>query len=153
MMDLGKELGVDEVTFFDAIPTGRFSSNESICLTDRERTSIISDVKRFRQDPAYPGVSAQSCITSSFAKGFCFAGNTQFYLSSSGQFCPCDFSPLTIGTYPEKNIGQLWNDLVHSLPYEKRSAVCRMQDKTFRGKYIETIPKDAVLPYSIDNFS
>jgi MoaA/NifB/PqqE/SkfB family radical SAM enzyme len=153
MMGLGKELGVDEVTFFDAIPTGRFTTGASACLTDRDRVGIIEDAKRYRKDEEYPAMSAQSCITSEFGKGFCYAGNTQFYLSSSGEFCPCDFSPLTIGSYPEKSIKELWTDLTDSIPYQERSHVCRMQEKTFRSRFIDTIPRDAVMPYPIKNFT
>ena len=153
IMELAKEQRLDEVTFFDAIPTGKLNLGVHSYLTDKDRLKIISEVKKFRQDPSYPAVSAQTCLTSKFANSFCFAGNTQFYLSASGRFCPCDFSPLTIGCYPEESLGQLWTNLIQSRPYKQRSKVCRMQDETFRSQFIETIPKEAILPYPIQNFA
>ncbi len=150
LMDFGRSRSVDEVTFFDAIPTGRMSNGCNTYIAEADRKRINEKINYYRKNAAYPAVSAQSSLTSTQGKAFCFAANTQFYLSSTGQFCPCDFTPLTIGSYPEQNIKILWQMLINSVPYKRASRTCRMQDVNFRKRFIETIPEDARLPYLID---
>jgi len=152
MMSFGQSLSVDEVTFFDAIPTGRMNNGCCTYIEETDRKKINDKIKYYRKNSAFPALSAQSSLTSSIGNAFCFAANTQFYLSSTGQFCPCDFTPLTIGSYPEKDINTLWHMLIQSLPYKKPSKTCRMQDSAFRQQFIETIPEDAGLPYNIEAF-
>lgn len=151
-MELGKSLNVQEITFFDAIPTGRLYSNIHSFLDLESRKKILELTIYYRNKKEYPILTPQSILTSEpqCSTGFCFAGTTQFYLSSQGYVCPCDFTPLTSGKYPEHSIKELWERLISSPPYQKRSKVCRMQNPDFRKKYIEKIPRGANLPYPID---
>lgn len=151
MMEFGKKMQVDEITFFDAIPVGRYSAGSEVStfLFEDDRKKITELTNRYRNLPDYPATSPQSILTSETGSSFCFAANTQFYLSSTGQVTPCDFTPLTIGKYPESTISELWNELVNSPLYNKRSNVCRMQDSEFREKTINRIPENAELPYPI----
>jgi len=152
IMDIGKSLHVNEVTFFDAIPVGRMSKDHD-CHTFLDlpaRQKIDALARTYRKDPTYPGVTPQSILTSEIGSSFCFAANTQFYLSSSGDMCPCDFTPLSIGRYPNESIAELWGKMVSTPQYRRRSKVCRMQDSEFRKATIAHIPADAQLPYPID---
>jgi len=148
-MDLAKETQAREVTFFDAIATGRLKDGRHTLLSDAVRLDLHGRVRRFQRDPDYPAISAQSNLTSSQGSAFCFAGNTQFYLSSNGAFCPCDFTPLTVGHFPVENLASLWQKLIEHTCYKKRSRVCRMQDPGFRRKTIEKLPPGATLPYPL----
>ncbi len=147
MMDLGKELVVSEVTFFDAIPTGAWLHDTSCLLTSSDRQQIIALVKKYRAQKDFPGISAQATMTCAEGSAFCFAANTQFYLTAHGEMCPCDFTPLTIGKFPEKSIADLWNQMIATPPYNERAKSCRMQDPEFRKKYIQPIPANAELPH------
>lgn len=149
IMGLGKELQVNEVTFFDAIPTGQWLHNHSCLLKPWDRHRIQTLVKHYRQQKGYPGISAQSTLTSINGSAFCFAATTQFYLSAQGEMCPCDFTPLSFGSFPEKNISTLWNRMIHAPPYHRRAKSCRMQDPEFRKRYLGLISKDSTLPVSI----
>lgn len=151
-LELGKELKVNEVTFFDAIPVGRMSHDrpDQCTFLDLDARKRIADLTReFRAKPEYPGVTPQSILTSEIGSSFCFAANTQFYLSSTGQMCPCDFTPLTIGRYPDESISELWAKMIATPQYRRRSKTCRMQDADFRKNNIARIPADAQLPYSL----
>ncbi len=149
-MEFGKSLQVQEITFFDAIPTGRIQSDKDSFLEFEDRKKILELTLQYRKKNSYPILTPQSILTSECSNGFCFAATTQFYLSSQGYVCPCDFTPLTVGQYPEFSIKELWYRLVSNPPYNKRSKVCRMQNPTFREDYIKKIPKDSQLPYPID---
>ncbi|GIX42640.1 MAG: radical SAM protein [Leptospiraceae bacterium] len=151
-MELGKELGIQEITFFDAIPTGRFYTKTNTFLSLEDRKKILSLTYLYRKRKDYPIITPQSIFTSQreCSKGFCFAATTQFYISSQGYVCPCDFTPLTSGKYPDYSIKELWEKLIQFEPYKKRSKECRMQNEVFRRKYIYIIPGNASLPYPID---
>lgn len=149
MMQLGRDMKVNEITFFDAIPVGRMSDGRCTYLTSRARAKISDLTKSYRKNRSFPAVTPQSILTSTRTGSFCFAANTQFYLSASGEFCPCDFTPLSIGKFPDKDIAQLWKEIISTDLYKRRSKTCRMQDANFRSKTIDQIPKNARLPYRI----
>ncbi len=146
MMDLGKKLEVQEVTFFDAIPSGRWLQEESCLLQDEDRKKILKLVLLYRKKADYPGITAQSTLTSPEGSAFCFAANTQFYLSAQGDLSPCDFTPLTVGRYPDFSIADLWKKMIRTPPYHERAKSCRMQDLCFRKKYIHPLGQNSQLP-------
>lgn len=147
MMELGRRVGAHEVTFFDAIPTGRWLKDESCLLTEGDRSKIDRLVRDYRSRNAYPGLSVQSTLTSRCGSAFCFAANTQFYMTPHGEMCPCDFTPLTIGKFPDHSIRELWEKMIQTPPYDRRAPSCRMQDPEFRRKYISPLPEEGPFPY------
>jgi len=149
MMELGKSIGAQEITFFDALPSGRWLKHEDFFLTPTHRQHIAQLVKHYRKQGDYPGLSVQSTMTSEKGSAFCFAANTQFYMTALGDMCPCDFTPLTIGRFPEKSIKVLWEKMISSEPYCTRAKVCRMQDPVFRRQYIDPIPDHGPYPYPL----
>ena len=153
MMEWGKNLGVNEATFFDAIPSGRWLKEEGHLLSAGDRQKIAGLVKSYRSRTAYPGLSVQSTMTSVCGSSFCFAANTQFYLTAAGEMCPCDFTPLTIGRFPEHSIRELWEKMIRTAPYNQRAKSCRMQDPEFRSRYIRPIPPAGPFPYPLQSFS
>lgn len=136
MMELGRMTGAHEVTFFDAIPSGRWLRENHELLQPEHRIEIARWVREFRNRPGYPAISAQSTLTSECGSAFCFAANTQFYLTASGEMCPCDFTPLTIGRYPQRSIAELWQTMISTPPYNVRAKSCRMQNQAFREEII-----------------
>lgn len=146
MMELGRELKVNELTFFDAIPTGQWLNHPACLLRPRDRQQIQNLVRSYRLKNGYPGLSAQSTLTSETGSAFCFAANTQFYLSAHGEICPCDFTPLKFGRFPDNDIATLWKRMAHSAPYQNRAKSCRMQDPEFRKCYLSKIPNGSELP-------
>ncbi len=139
MMEMGRALSVNEVTFFDAIPSGRWLHQTEGLLQKKDREEISRRVHFYRHQSEYPGITAQSTLTSEEGSAFCFAANTQFYLTAHGEMCPCDFTPLSIGKFPEESIQDLWEKMIQTPPYDCRSNSCRMQDTAFRARYIDPL--------------
>ncbi|MHA2123558.1 MAG: SPASM domain-containing protein, partial [Promethearchaeota archaeon] len=81
----------------------------------------------------------------------CLAANIQFYASAYGEISPCDFSPLSFGNIRKESLKTIWMRLVKHPAFNHKSPFCRMQNKEFRHFYIDPIPDDAPLPYSIKN--
>ena len=152
MMEFAKKYGAREVTFFDAIPSGKWLKEESCILNKEDRLKIHELTGYYRKKKEYPGLSVQSTMTSECGSAFCFAANTQFYLTATGEMCPCDFTPITFGKYPESSIQELWEKMISTPPYKKRSKVCRMQDTDFREGYIQKIPTEGPFPYPFADF-
>lgn len=150
MMELGKRIGAHEVTFFDAIPTGRWLKDESCLLADEDRSKIDRLVRDYRSRDDYPGLSVQSTLTSRCGSAFCFAANTQFYMTPHGEMCPCDFTPLTIGKFPDLPVRGLWEKMIQTPPYDRRAQSCRMQDPDFRRKFIDPLPDEGPFPYPLE---
>ncbi len=146
MMELGKKTGVNEVTFFDAIPSGRWIHSTDQLLQEKDRKEIAELVRFYRKNPDYPGIAAQSTLTSENGSAFCFAANTQFYLTAHGEMCPCDFTPLSIGKFPEESIENLWKKMIQTPPYNCRAKSCRMQDREFRRQYIDPLSLENSFP-------
>lgn len=153
MMELAKKNGAHEVTFFDAIPSGRWLHENSFLLEPKDRILIKNMVSLYRGRYHYPGLSVQSTMTSECGSAFCFAANTQFYLTASGDMCPCDFTPLTVGHFPDRSIKELWEEMISTSPYQSRAKSCRMQDPAFRSRYIQAIPAHGPIPYPLQNFA
>lgn len=149
IMELGKKVGAHEVTFFDAIPSGRWMGDETRLLTPPDRILIRNLTALYRARPQYPGLSVQSTMTSECGSAFCFAANTQFYMTAFGEMCPCDFTPLTIGKFPDEPIDTLWHRMINTPPYHQRAKSCRMQDTAFRRLFIDRIPKTGPFPYPL----
>jgi len=149
MMELGKKTEAQEVTFFDAIPSGRWLKDTSCLLRTEDRQKISLLTKKYREKNDYPGLSVQSTMTSECGSAFCFAANTQFYLTAWGEMCPCDFTPLSIGHFPDEPIATLWKKMISIEPYAQRAKSCRMQDVSFRKKYIDPIPPEGPYPYPL----
>lgn len=150
MMELAKEIRAKEVTFFDAIPSGKWLQDESCILNLEDRIKIKELIREYRNKPEYPGMSVQSSMTSECGSAFCFAANTQFYLTAFGDMCPCDFTPMTIGKFPEQSIEQLWMKMLNTKPYNKRHKTCRMQNREFRDRYIKNIPAEGPFPFPLE---
>ncbi len=145
---LAREWGVQEATFFDAIPTGRLAGGRHTFLSETDRQQILCLVREERRRGGL-AISAQSTMTSAQGSAFCFAANTQFYLSSTGDMCPCDFTPLSVGRFPEESIDQLWGRMTGSYPYNTRARQCRMQDACFHRDVLAQISDGAMRPYPI----
>jgi len=151
ILELGKKSSVKEITFFDAIPSGQWLHETSELLTTEDRQKIHNLTKSYRLNPEYPGLSVQSTMTCETGSAFCFAANTQFYLTAWGEMCPCDFTPLSFGQFPQFSIKELWNRMTTSEPYNQRAKSCRMQDRRFRERIISQIPHEGPYPYPHKN--
>jgi len=151
---LADEWGVHEVTAFDVLPTGRLFRRTDLLLTEQSRKQLLHEAaalnRRFRGRPHVITQAWTNC-----GRGFarfigCLAGNYQFHVTASGDFTPCDFTPLAIGNVRQSSVGDLWRTMIEHPAYCEHSKACRMQSDAFRERYIDPIPAGAALPFPID---
>jgi len=148
MMELGRELGIQELTVFDSVPTGEFLRNCECILAPEEREELRSFTEEWRAEPDYPSCITQAWINSPQGSG-CFAANEQFYMTAWGDIGPCDFTPLSFGNVREESLSAIWQRMLSHPAYRDAHDRCRMQDPLFRKQYIDTISPDAHLPVEV----
>lgn len=145
-----KELGFNEVTIFDPIPSGKFRLKmEDILLTYEERTRVAEIVKKFIEMDGNMGIIAQSYVNSPFSNG-CFGGFYQFYLTAYGDVNPCDFNPVSFGNIRKMPLRQIWNRMTSHPEYKYRKFRCRMQDPVYRKRFIDHVPEHVRFPIPIE---
>ncbi|MGA2585801.1 MAG: radical SAM protein [Candidatus Aminicenantales bacterium] len=157
LAELAAAWGAHEVSVFDLIPTGRLLRKTEVMLTAASRRSLLLEARRLnRRFGGRPRIITQ-CWTN-HGRGFarfigCLAGHYQFHISASGEFMPCDFTPLSFGNIRDETVAGLWEKLLRHPAYKGRCYACRMQDPLFRKTYIDSIPQGADMPYFIDRLS
>jgi MoaA/NifB/PqqE/SkfB family radical SAM enzyme len=147
-----KELGLHNVMLFDGVPTGKILKDTSELLTPEQREEIREYSANINKNQVIPPLSSQSWQNSieSYLAGIgCLAAYIQYYVSAYGEVSPCDFTPLSFGNIRDMPLKQIWETMIHHPAYNHRVTPCRMQNARFRHFYIDPIPDDAVLPYSI----
>jgi MoaA/NifB/PqqE/SkfB family radical SAM enzyme len=144
---LVKDMGLHEIAIFDTVPTGKLLHGaEEMLLSPDDQRALQEMSHKYDQMPGLPGIKVQAWVNSD--RGFgCFAGYFQFYMTSSGEITPCDFTPLSFGNVGREPLKDIWARLTSHPAYRDRCDHCRMQDPAFRAKYIDVIPDDARLPY------
>ncbi len=153
LYDFAREIGVDDVILFDAVPTGSLLHDTSEVLTPEQRIEIMEYSEKIFEKSIIPPLSSQSWQNSveGYLSGIgCLAANIQFYASAYGDIAPCDFTPLSFGNIREEPLGDIWKRMTNHPAYNHRVSYCRMQNSRFRKCYIDPIPPGATLPYPID---
>ncbi|NHJ20821.1 MAG: radical SAM protein [Candidatus Lokiarchaeota archaeon] len=150
--ELGKELGVHNIIYFDGVPTGNMLKNTSELLTPEQREEIYKYSSKVFKEKVVPPLSSQSwqnSVEGNLSGIGCLAANIQYYVSAYGDVAPCDFTPISFGNIRKIPLKKIWSTMVSHPAYSHRSSFCRMQDPEFRRYYIDPIPDDAKLPYPI----
>jgi MoaA/NifB/PqqE/SkfB family radical SAM enzyme len=147
--ELGKSLGVREITVFDVTPTGKMIDREDMLLTPAEhrKLSELQEGQFVRKDG--PKIVTMSYVNETDIIG-CFGAKYQMHITHDGYVTPCDFVPLHFGNLREEPLRDIWNRMRAHPEYRKKTVTCRMQDPEFRRKYIKKIPADAELPYPME---
>ena len=144
--ELGRELGVSEVTVFDVTPTGKMIDREDLLLTAGEHRALsgLQEGQFARADG--PKMVTMSYINETDIIG-CFGAKYQMHITHDGFVTPCDFTPLHFGNVTEEPLRVIWNRMRAHPEYRKKTVSCRMQDPEFRRRYVHKIPQGAQLPY------
>jgi MoaA/NifB/PqqE/SkfB family radical SAM enzyme len=153
MYELAERIGAHNLVLFDNVPTGRLMKDTTEMLTQAQREEIIEytvDIFNHRRRPTLSSQAWQNSIEGYLGGIGCVAGNIQYYVSAYGDVAPCDFTPLAFGNIREEPLKRIWKRMRSHPAYRCRSQFCRMQNPRFRSLYIDPIPDDAFLPYSID---
>lgn len=145
---LARSLGVHQLTLVDAIPTGLKLRHEEIILDKAEREAVVTLARRYNQEPDGTRVVLEFFPTNGHGP----VGpdeDLQLHITSGGDVCPCDYTPLAFGNVADKDVAEVWAEMSSHPAYGKPPELYRMQDVGFRRRYIDGIPDDTALPYYV----
>jgi MoaA/NifB/PqqE/SkfB family radical SAM enzyme len=106
--DLGRDLRVNQVLFFDAVPTGNYAQRPDLSWADPQLQQIVDACAAYQARDDYPGVHSYTYSKSHRGVG-CAGGVSQLYVSARGEVCPCDFDPSSVGNVREAPLHVLWD--------------------------------------------
>jgi len=152
MIELGRRLGVHEITIFDVVPTGRLLRHEEgELLTDADKQEICRMEDDYNARKGYPHIVTQAHVNGPSGGG-CYAAWFQLYSTAYGDITPCDFTPLTFGNIRNEPLKAIWERMTSHPSYCTRLDHCRMQDHAFRKRWIDDIPTKGPFPFPIERF-
>lgn len=145
VIQLAKDLGANGVRYLLPTPAGRWLYNPEVALSREEQKKVrkIVDFPYVCRDFYFQTQSSAQC------RGL--SDNMYFYISPYGDVQPCCFMPLTFANVRDESLKdileRMWSHEMFSEEWAKKE--CPMLNKEFRSKYIDSIPKDAKLPYKM----
>ncbi len=153
MIELGRRLGVHEITIFDLVPTGRLlREHEHALLTTEDKEDLCVIEQDVNTRSGYPHVITQAHVNGPTGAG-CYAGWFQFYSTAYGDIMPCDFTPLSYGSIREQRLADIWQKMISHPAHCDHWTHCRMQDPEFRRCYIDRLPEEGPFPFPVDRLA
>jgi MoaA/NifB/PqqE/SkfB family radical SAM enzyme len=147
MIELAKNVGADEVTIFDVVPTGRLLlEDRKHLLSDQDKDELCRIEDEHNRNHGLPHVITQAHVNGPTGVG-CYAGWCQFYVTAFGDMTPCDFTPLTFGSVAQKSVSEVWHAMASHEEYCGHRNSCRMQNPEFRAGLIDRLPLSGPFPY------
>ena len=129
---LARDLGVHELSLYEIVAIGRWSSHQDEVLSANDIAKLTSFHKAKNKADG-PRVTAMPYILSPEMFG-CFAGRRWIHVDASGEALPCAYMPLGFGNIKEKSLQKIWKDMSH-YSYFRGKCSCQMKDRNFRAKH------------------
>lgn len=150
MIELAKQIGTDEITIFDVVPTGRLLlEDRHHLLSNEDKAELCRIEERYNEGHNRPFVITQAHVNGPTGVG-CYAGWCQFYMTAYGDVTPCDFTPLSFGNVKDEALEKIWARMIAHDGYHCHKDSCRMQDPDFRRRWVDRIPLKGPFPYPVD---
>jgi MoaA/NifB/PqqE/SkfB family radical SAM enzyme len=129
---LARDLGVHELSLYEIVAIGRWSSHQDDVLSARD-IDRLADFHKAKNKSDGPRVTAMPYILSPEMFG-CFAGRRWIHIDASGEALPCAYMPLGFGNIKEKSLQKIWKDMSHYSYFRGRCS-CQMKDRKFRDEH------------------
>ncbi|HOV13760.1 MAG TPA: radical SAM protein [Spirochaetota bacterium] len=108
LFDLAKDLKINELIVFDALPTGNYSDRTDLLWSKSDIEGLINLCEEYSQKKGYPNIYPYAYMKSNKSIG-CAGGTLYFYVSPYGDVCPCDFNSFSVGNIKNESLNQVWN--------------------------------------------
>ena len=134
MIELAKKTGVHEVIIFDSMPTGRYANRKDLIDNNDWVEDLIGSVKKYNDDPTYPGVLVYAYATSFRSVG-CSCGTSYFYISPYGDMMSCDFNHAIFGNVLTEPLYKAWGNLSTKPEFSgAKWGGCKVKDSEYLKK-------------------
>jgi MoaA/NifB/PqqE/SkfB family radical SAM enzyme len=129
--NLAAELGVHELSLYEIVAVGRWSSH----LNDVLSKGDIDRLGRFHEEknrlPDGPRVSAFPRLLGPEMFG-CFAGRRWLHVDASGDVLPCAYMPISFGNVRDGSLKDIWREMGRDRWFKGKAEGCMMKDQKFR---------------------
>jgi MoaA/NifB/PqqE/SkfB family radical SAM enzyme len=117
--DLARRMGAHELTFFEVVPTGRWSDRQGVALLKEDHARLASYVSR-------AGAPRIFSVPDAYRRFGCFAARSWMHITPAGDVYPCSCYPQTFGNIFEEPVKKIWQRMA-SFPYQG-SKSCPMRN-------------------------
>lgn len=134
MAELGKKIGIHEILFYDAVPTGRYKQRKDLIGNVDWINEMVESAKTYNEDASYPGILAYPYTTSYKSIG-CSCGVNYFYATPYGDICPCDFNHVIFGNVLEEPLYKIWDRMTSLDDFRSTKwGECKLKDPCWQDK-------------------
>jgi MoaA/NifB/PqqE/SkfB family radical SAM enzyme len=140
--NLATDLGVHELSFYEIVPVGRWSSHADEVLTSAD-IKKLETFHKTKNKSSGPRVTALPYLLGPKMFG-CFAGRRWIHVDASGEALPCAYMPLSFGNIKQKSLVDIWNDMSKYKSFKGRCA-CQMKDPAFRKSHVEALKSGKIV--------
>jgi MoaA/NifB/PqqE/SkfB family radical SAM enzyme len=116
--DLARRIGAHELTFFEVVPTGRWTGRPEKILSGEDHAALNSFVSRSESPKIFS-------VPAALNKFGCFAGRTWTHITPGGDVYPCACLPEQFGNILKEPVAKIWQRMGHQ-PYQSRK-ICPMR--------------------------
>jgi MoaA/NifB/PqqE/SkfB family radical SAM enzyme len=117
--ELAKGTRAQELTFFEVVPTGRWSGRKDVALSIQDHDDLEEFVLR-------SGAPRIFSVPEAYKRFGCFAGRSWMHITPEGAVYPCACMPRSFGSIFEAPIAEIWRKMAR-LPHAG-SRTCPMRD-------------------------
>ncbi len=127
---LATEIGVHELSLYEIVAVGRWSSHEDEVLSAEDVKRLEQFHKKMNRVEG-PRVTALPYLQSPEMFG-CFAGRRWIHVDAGGNALPCAYMPLNFGNIKDKSLQEIWKSMSSCGCFSGRCS-CKMKDSKFRA--------------------
>lgn len=102
--DLARNLGANELTFFEVVPTGRWMGKSDISLSAEDHAAL----QRFVASAKAPRIFS---VPEALKRFGCFAGRSWMHITPAGDVYPCACVPQPVGNVFAESIAKIWHKM------------------------------------------
>jgi len=117
--NLTRRIGAHELTFFEVVPTGRWTGKQGVILSSQDH----QDLRSFVSSAGSPRIFS---VPDALRRFGCFAGRSWMHITPSGDVYPCACMPRPFGNIFAAPIEEIWQRM-SDMPYKGRKN-CPMRE-------------------------
>ena len=136
--DLGRELGVHEISFYEIVPAGRWIHELDNILSSSDHEKLEHFVERTHNSEGPRVFSIPHAMRSTG----CFAGRKWVHISPQGNVFPCACIPRSFGNIHEHTLSKIWNKMRGDKVFSGKTTMCHMRNPDFRKNYLGLVDNE-----------
>ena len=140
--DLACSLDVGELSLIFPIATGQWAGCTNNQLKAKELELLKSIRKSLNRKRSGPIVTTLAEYESEDFMG-CITGYQTLFIDSSGEVCPCDFTPLSFGNIKDTPLKEIWKEMEEYFPRPRADCLMREISHRIDSDFFPLSPSDS----------